>query len=59
MATANGTISSFADDGQTFAITSESTVRTLNGALIDDAAIRVLFKKVAGTNVVLLVNMKR
>ena len=55
----NGAVSSFAIDGLTFAITTESTVRTLDGALVDGAEIHVLFKKVGGTNVVLLVNTKR
>lgn len=54
----NGTITSFAIDGLTFAITAESTVGTLDGALVDGAEIHVLFRKVAGTNVVLLVNTK-
>jgi hypothetical protein len=54
----NGAVSSFAIDGLTFAITTESTVRTLDGALVDGAEIHVLFKKVSGTNVVLLVNTK-
>lgn len=54
----NGAVSSFAIDGLTFAITTESTVRTLDGALVDGAEIHVLFKKVGGTNVALLVNTK-
>jgi len=49
---------SFAIDGLSFAITTESIVRTLDGALVDGAQIRVLFKKASGTNVVLLVNTK-
>ena len=54
----NGAISSFSIDGLTFAITTESTVRTLDGALVNGAEIHVLFKKVSGSNVVLLVNTK-
>lgn len=54
----NGAVSSFAIDGLSFAITTESIVRTLDGALVDGAQIHVLFKKVSGTNVVLLVNTK-
>ncbi len=51
-------ISSFDIDGITFAITTESAVRTLDGELVDGAKIHVLFKRVAASNVVLLVNTK-
>ncbi len=52
-------VTGFAIDGLTFGITTESVVRTLDGALIDGARIHVLFKKAAsGANVVLLVNTK-
>lgn len=53
-----GLVSSFEIDGLAFTITGESTLRTLDGALVDGARIHVLFKKVGSTNVVLLVNTK-
>ena len=58
-AATGGSPASFAIDGLIFSITTESTVRTLDGALVDGAQIQVLFKKVGNTNVVLLVNTRR
>jgi len=51
-------VSSFEIDGLAFTITTDSTVRTLDGGLVDGAKIHVLFKKVGNSNIVLLVNTK-
>jgi len=53
-----GPITSFAIDGATFTLNVETTVRTLDGQLVDGAKIHVVFKKVGDVNVVLLVNTK-
>ena len=56
--TAGSPITSFAIDGATFTLNGETTVRTLDGQLVDGAKIHVVFKKVGDVNVVLLVNTK-
>ena len=54
----NALTGTFSIDGTMYTITSESTVRRLDGLLVDGAKIHVVFKKVGTANIVLVVNTK-